>query len=68
MITRIGQQVVHLVEGNLGALDLLVDGIKTLDAPLHARLDAVLAQLLDQRIFDAAQELLALHAPRLYGR
>ena len=63
-----GQQIVHLVEGNLGALDLLEDGVEPLDAPLHARLDAVFAQLLHQRVFHAAQKLLALDAPRLHRR
>ena len=47
---------------------LLEDGVEALDAPLDARLDVVFAQLLDQRVFDAAQELLALDAPRLDGR
>ena len=62
-----GEQIVDLVEGDLGALDLLEDGIEALDAPLHARLDVVLAQLLDERVFHAAQKLLALNAARLDG-
>ena len=67
-MTRSGQQIVDLVEGDLGALDLLEDGVEALDAPLHARLDVVFAQLLDQRVFHAAQKLLALDAPGLDGR
>ena len=63
-----GQQIVDLVEGDLGALDLLEDGVEALDAPLHAGLDVVFAQLLDQRVFHAAQKLLALDAARLHGR
>ena len=62
-----GEQIVDLVEGDLGALDFLVDGVEALDAPLDAGLDAVLAQLLDQRIFNAAQELLALNAAGFDG-
>ncbi len=60
------QQIIHLVERNFGALDLLVDRIEPLDAPLHARLDAVLPELLRQRVFHGAQELLTVHAPRLH--
>ena len=63
-----GQQIVDLVEGDLGAFNLLGDGVEALDAPLHARLDVVLAQLLDKRVFHAAQELFALDAPRFDGR
>ena len=63
-----GQQVVDLVEGDLGALDLLVNGVEPLDAPLHPGLDAVFPQLLDQSVFYAAQKLLALDAAGLHGR
>ena len=42
-----------------------MDGVEPLDAPLHACVDIVLAQLLHQRVFHGAQKLLALHAPRL---
>ncbi len=44
---------------------LLEDGVEALDAPLHAGLDVVFAQLLDKGIFHAAQKLLALNAARL---
>jgi hypothetical protein len=37
-----GEQIVDLIEGDFGALDLLVDGVEALDAPLDAGLDAVL--------------------------
>ena len=43
------------------------DGIEPLDAPLHARFNAVLAELLHQRFFHAAQKLLAFDAPRFDG-
>ncbi len=62
-----GQQIVDLIEGNLGSLLLLKDGIEALDAPLDAGLDAVFAQLLGERVFHAAQELLALDAPGFNG-
>ena len=60
-----GEQIVDLVERDLGALDLLEDGVEALDAPLDARLDVVFAQLLDEGVFDAAQKLFALNALRL---
>ena len=62
-----GEQIVDLVEGDFGALDLLEDGVEALDAPLDAGLDAVLAQLLDKRVFNAAQKLLAFNAARFDG-
>ncbi len=63
-----GEQVINLVKRDFGALDLLENGIKPLDAPFDASLDAVFAKLLDEGLFHAAQELLALHAPGLDGR
>ena len=39
-----GEQVVDLIERDLGALEFLEDGVVALDAPLDARLDVVLAQ------------------------
>ena len=44
-----------------------IDGVKALDAPLDARLDVVFAELLDESVFDSAQKLLALDAPRFDG-
>ena len=55
-----GEQIVDLIEGDLGALDFLEDGVVALDAPLDARLDVVFAQLFDQGVFNTAEELLAL--------
>ena len=49
-----GEQIVDLIERDFGTLDLLGNGVEALDAPLDSRLDIVLAQLLDQRIFHAA--------------
>ena len=63
-----GEEIVDLVEGHLGALNLLIDGVEPLDAPLHARVDVVLAQLLADHVFNAAQELLAFDAARFHGR
>ena len=63
-----GEEIVDLVEGALGALNLLEDGVEALDAPLDARIDVVFAQLLDEGVFDAAQELLALEAARFDRR
>ncbi len=63
-----GQQIIDLVEGDFGALLLLKDGVDALDAPLDAGLDVVFAQLLDERVFHAAQKLLALDAARFDGR
>ncbi len=57
-----GEEIVDLVERAALALDLLEDGVEALDAPLHARLDVVLAQLLVEEIFDRAQKLLAFDA------
>ena len=54
------EQIVNLIERNLGTLHLLIDGIETLDAPLDFCLDVVFAELIDERIFDAFEELLAL--------
>ena len=62
------QQIVHLIERHLGALLLLIDRVDALDAPFDAGLDVVLAQLLGERIFHAAQKLLAFDAPRFDGR
>ena len=62
-----GQQIIDLVEGDFGALLLLEDGVDALDAPLDAGLDVVFAQLLGERVFDAAQELLALDAAAFDG-
>ena len=60
-----GQQVVDLVHGNLRLLQLLVDAVKALDAPLDAGLDIVLAKLLHQQPLDSIEELLTLFAARL---
>ena len=68
MITRMASRSYTWSNETLVPLDLLVDGVQPLDAPLHPRLDVVLPQLLDQRVFHAAQELLALDAPRLHRR
>ena len=57
-----GEEIVDLVERNLGPLQLLVDGIEALDAPLHARLDVVFAKLLGKHVFDVVQELFAIDA------
>ena len=56
------REVVDLVESDLGALQLLEDGVVALDAPLYARLDVVFAKLLDERVFNAAEKLLSLDA------
>jgi hypothetical protein len=66
-MTRMARKIIDLVEGNLGALLLLEDGVEALDAPFDAGLDVVLAQLLNQRVFHAAQELLALSAAGFNG-
>jgi hypothetical protein len=62
-----GQEVVDLIEGDLGALLLLEDGVEALDAPFDAGFDIVIAELLNQRVFHAAQELLTLNAPGFDG-
>ncbi len=43
VMTRTAKQIVDLLEGDFGALQLLEDGEIALDAPLNARLDSVLA-------------------------
>ena len=50
-----GEKIVDLVEGNLRALQLLIDGVEALDAPLDAGFDVVFAQLFDEGIFHAAR-------------
>src|SRR5579859_5160905 len=59
------QQIEDLIDRNLRLLQLLKDGVETLDAPFDASLDIVLAKLLDNRVLDPSQKLLALDATRL---
>ena len=45
----------------------MIDGVEALDPPLDFSFDVVFAELLDERVFDALQELLALDAAGFDG-
>src|SRR5882757_11426354 len=56
------QQVKYLVYARTLLLQLLINAVETLDAPLNPRLNPVLLQLVLQRPLDLFQEILALLA------
>src|SRR6201996_3062515 len=62
------QQVIDLVNARALFLQLLVDAVKALDAPLYPRVDIVLLQLLLQRPLDLFKEVLALLAALVDSR
>ena len=61
------QQVVDLIYARALLLELLVDAVEALDAPLDARFDAMLLELLLQRPFDFFQEVFAFLAALVDG-
>ena len=62
-----GEEVEDLVDGDLRLLQLLEDGVEALDAPFDTGVDVVFAELLDDGVFDADEELFALDAAGFDG-